>query len=29
MEMSEPSRPAMMKGDGDFLYVVMPINVMD
>ena len=29
MEMSEPSRPALIRGDGDYLYVVMPINVMD
>ena len=29
LEMSEPSRPAVMRGDGDYLYVVMPINVMD
>ena len=29
MEMSEPSRPAIIRGDGDYLYVVMPINVMD
>ena len=29
MEMSEPSRPAVIRGEGDYLYVVMPINVMD
>lgn len=29
MEMSEPSRPALIRGAGDYLYVVMPINVME
>ncbi len=29
MEMSEPSRPAAIRAGGDYLYVVMPINVMD
>ncbi len=29
MEMSEPSRPALIRGDGDYQYVVMPINVME
>ena len=29
IEMSEPGRPAVIRGTGDYLYVVMPINVLD
>jgi DNA polymerase-3 subunit beta len=28
MEMKDPSRPAVLRDDADYLYVVMPINIM-
>jgi hypothetical protein len=28
MEMKDPTRPAVLREDGDYLYVVMPINIM-
>ena len=29
MEMSDKSRPAIIKGDKDYVYVVMPIHVLE